>query len=235
MAFYILMVEDDPEICEAVGDFFTDKSGGQFQMEYAKDGDCAMELLYEKEYDLVLLDVMLPKISGFEICQYIRNSSTCPIIFVTARGRQDDILAGYELGADDYVVKPFSIAELYAKVHALLKRSKGMVLAQELVCGQIRLNPVTLQVYAGKEKREIPLAAKEFHLLRVLMDHRGSVVSRDMLLTRIWGYDFDGSERVVDNHIRKLRKALGDCGKQIQTVFGHGYRLRDENERRESS
>lgn len=227
MAFYILMVEDDPEICEAVGDFFTEKSGGRLRMEFAQDGDRAMELLYETEYDLVLLDVMLPKVSGFDICRYLRRSSICPIIFVTARGRQDDILAGYELGADDYVVKPFSIAELYAKVHALLKRSKGMILTEEVACGQIRLNPITLQVFAGDEKCEVILAAKEYHLLRVLMDHRGEVVSRDFLLTRIWGYDFDGSERVVDNHIKKLRKALGDCGKQIQTVFGHGYRLRD--------
>lgn len=225
MAFNILMVEDDRQICEVVGDFFAGKSGGELELSFAADGDRAMEMLYETEYDLVLLDVMLPKVSGFEICRYIRSGSICPIIFVTARGRQEDVLMGYELGADDYVVKPFSVAELYAKVNALLKRSKGMVIAKEINCGQIFLNPLTLQVFVGEEHMEVSLPAKEYHLLKVLMEHEGELVSRDFLLTRIWGYDFDGNERVVDNHIKKLRKALGEQGRQIQTVFGRGYRM----------
>ena len=225
MAFQILMVEDDRQICEIVGDYFSDKSENAVEVEFASDGDLAMEKLYEKEYDLVLLDVMLPKVSGFEICRYIRSNSICPIVFVTARGRQEDVLKGYELGADDYVVKPFLVAELYAKVNALLKRSKGMIMSKEINCGQIYLNPLTLQVYVGKDREEINLAAKEYHLLKVLMEHEGEIVSRDFLLTRIWGYDFDGNERVVDNHIKKVRKALGEYGDQIQTVFGRGYRM----------
>ena len=225
MAFHILMVEDDRQICEVVGDFFDGKSDGELELNFATDGDRAMEMLYEMEYDLVLLDVMLPKLSGFEICRYIRSGSICPIIFVTARGRQEDVLKGYELGADDYVVKPFSVAELSAKVNALLKRSKGMVLAKEINCGQIYLNPLTLQVFLGEAHKEVILPAKEYHLLKVLMEHEGEMVSRDFLLTRIWGYDFDGNERVVDNHIKKLRKALGEYGGQIHTVFGWGYRL----------
>ena len=225
MAFHILMVEDDSQVCEAVEDYFKEKSEGELEIEFAADGDGAMEMLYETEYDMVLLDVMLPKVSGFEICRYIRGDSICPVIFVTARGRQEDILKGYELGADDYVVKPFSIAELYAKVNALLKRSKGMVIAKEINCGQIWLNPVTLRVYVGDKRTEINLPAKEYHLLKVLMEHADQIVSRDFLLIRIWGYDFDGNERVVDNHIKKLRKALGEYGSQIQTVFGRGYRL----------
>ena len=225
MAFHILMVEDDSQICEVVEDCFKEKSEGELEIEFAVDGDTAMEMLYETEYDLVLLDVMLPKVSGFEICRYIRGDSICPVIFVTARGRQEDILKGYELGADDYVVKPFSIAELYAKINALLKRSKGMVIAKEINCGQIWLNPVTLRVYVGDKRTEVNLPAKEYHLLKVLMEHADQIVSRDFLLIRIWGYDFDGNERVVDNHIKKLRKALGENGSQIQTVFGRGYRL----------
>ncbi len=225
MAFHILMVEDDIQICEVVEDFFTGKSNGELELDITGDGDEAMEMLYETEYDLVLLDVMLPKVSGFEICRYIRSNSICPIIFVTARGRQEDVLKGYELGADDYVVKPFSVAELYAKVNALLKRSKGMVLAKEINCGQIYLNPLTFQVFVGEEHKEVILPAKEYQLLKVLMEHEGELVSRDLLLTRIWGYDFDGNERVVDNHIKKLRKALGEQGGQIHTVFGRGYRL----------
>ena len=225
MAFHILMVEDDAEICEVVEDFFVEKSGHEMELQFAADGGSAFEMLYETEYDMVLLDVMLPHVSGFEICRYIRQNSICPIIFVTARGRQEDILMGYELGADDYVVKPFSLAELFAKVNALLKRAKGMVRGKEINCGQIYLNPITLQVFAGADRREIVLAAKEYHLLRLLMEHAGELMTRDELLTRIWGYDFDGNERVVDNHIKKLRKALGEFGKQIQTVFGRGYRL----------
>ncbi|MCR5700871.1 MAG: response regulator transcription factor [Lachnospiraceae bacterium] len=226
MAFQILMVEDDRQIYEVVGDFLTDKSENKITVEFAEDGDKATEMLYEKEYDLVLLDVMLPGVSGFEICRFIRSNSICPIVFVTARGRQEDVLKGYELGADDYVVKPFSVAELYAKVNALLRRSKGMIKARKINCGQIYLNPLTLQVYVGDERKEITLAAKEYHLLKVLIEHVDETLSRDYLLTRIWGYDFDGNERVVDNHIKKVRKALGEYGKQIQTVFGRGYRMR---------
>ena len=106
-----------------------------------------------------------------------------------------------------------------------LKRSAGMVLAKEINCGQIYLNPHSLQVFVGKEHKEIILPAKEYHLLKLLMEHEGEIVSRDFLLTRIWGYDFDGNERVVDNHIKKLRKALGEYGNQIKTVFGRGYRM----------
>lgn len=225
MAFQILMVEDDRQICEVVGDYFTDKSENNILVEFAEDGDMAMEKLYDTEYDLVLLDVMLPKVSGFEICRYIRSNSICPIVFVTARGRQEDVLKGYELGADDYVVKPFSVAELYAKVNALLKRSKGMIKAKEINCGQIYLNPLTLQVYVGDDGKEVALTAKEYHLLKVLIEHPDETLSRDFLLVRIWGYDFDGNERVVDNHIKKLRKILGEYGNQIHTVFGRGYRM----------
>lgn len=239
MAFHILMVEDDSAICEVVEDYFIEKSNHELELEFAGDGDKAMEMLYEKEYDLVLLDVMLPgdslgiapggslhsDASGFEICRYIRSGSICPIIFVTARGRQEDILRGYELGADDYVVKPFSIAELYAKVNALLRRSKGMIQSKEISCGQIYLNPLTLQVFVGEDHREVALPAKEYHLLKVLIEHKGEMVTRDYLLTRIWGYDFDGNERVVDNHIKKLRKALMEYGGLIKTVFGRGYKI----------
>ena len=232
MAFQILMVEDDPEICEVVRDYFQEKSNDTMKLHFAGDGDRAMELLYETEYDLVLLDVMVPRVSGFDICKYLRRESDIPIIFVTARSRQEDVLRGYELGADDYVVKPFSLAELYAKVNALLKRSKGMVCAEEMVCGQICLNPLTLQVFVGQTREEISLPAKEYHMLRLLMERAGKSVSRDFLLSRIWGVEFEGNERVVDNHVKKLRKALGEYGGQIHTVFGRGYCLR-ENDRRE--
>ncbi len=127
MAYNILVVEDSDRIRETIGDFFAAKSGGTMQLSFAEDGDRGLDMLYEHEYDLVLLDIVLPGTSGFELCRELRTNSGCPIIFLTALGTESDILHGYELGADDYAVKLFSLAALYAKALALIKRSKGMV------------------------------------------------------------------------------------------------------------
>jgi DNA-binding response OmpR family regulator len=144
-------------------------------------------------------------------------------MFLTARAREEDLLYGYELGCDDYVIKPFSLAAVYAKCTALLKRANGMVLIPELVCGAIRMNLRTLTVTANGGP--IALAPKEFALLKYLLEHKNWVVSRDMLLDRIWGNDYFGSGRVVDNHIKKLRHKLGLAGSQIRTVITQGYKL----------
>lgn len=177
MAYKFLVVEDSAQIREMIGDYFAAKSGGEIELDFAQTGDIGLEKIYACEYDLVLLDIMLPGASGFEICRQLRSKSGCPIIFITALGRQDDILHGYELGADDYIVKPFS------------------------------------------------LAPKVYFLLKLLMDNKDRVMSRDTIITKVWGYDFDGDERVVDNHIKKLRKALGSESKRVRTVFGGGYKL----------
>jgi DNA-binding response OmpR family regulator len=133
-------------------------------------------------------------------------------------------LHGYSLGCDDYIVKPFSLAELYAKVKALIKRTKGMVRKDEIMtAGKISLNPYRYTVFV--EDEEIILTPKEFTILKILMENRGQVVSREEFLIRVWGYDFEGSERVVDNQIKKLRKSLGNASKQIKTVFKRGYKL----------
>ena len=222
MAYNVLLVEDDAQIREVITDYFGSK-GDVIAVQTADDGDKGLELIYENEYDLIMLDVMLPGTDGFSICRSIRAESSVPVLFLTARGREEDVLYGYDLGCDDYIVKPFSLAELYAKTNALLKRSKGMTVAESITCGNITLNPVTFAVTAcGKA---IELAPKEYALLKYLMEHKNWVVGRDTLLTRIWGYDYDGGERVVDNHIKKLRRELGAAGAQIKTVITKGYKL----------
>ncbi|MBR6045570.1 MAG: response regulator transcription factor [Ruminococcus sp.] len=224
MAFRILTVEDSAQIREMIGDYFSAKGKDVFTVDFAPDGNTGLAMLYENEYDLVLLDIMLPGASGFEICRTVRSGSAVPIIFMTALGSESDILRGYDLGADDYIVKPFSLAALYAKCLALVKRAKGMVQRGEVItCGGIGLDPVKMTVTVNGETVET--APKEYFLLKLLMDNKERVLSREAIITKVWSYDFDGDERVVDNHIKKLRKALGSESKRIKTVFGGGYKL----------
>ena len=223
MAYRILLAEDDPQIREMITDYISEKSEGRLLIVCAQDGTEALAMLRQEEYDLILLDVMMPGIDGFSLCREIRSDSDVPILFLTARAREEDVLYGYALGCDDYIIKPFSLAALLAKIEALLNRAKGTVLQKTLVCGGISVNLRTLQVTA--DGSSVLLAPKEFALLRYLMEHKGWVLSRDQLLTSIWGADYFGSDRVVDNHIKKLRKALGSAGRQIRTVIARGYQL----------
>ena len=225
MKYNLLLVEDDKYIREIIEDYFSEKKDPVFIVHSAKDGDEGMEMIYEQEFDLVLLDIMMPGVDGFTICREIRKNSICPIIFLTARGREEDILYGYQLGCDDYIVKPFSLAQLFAKVTAILKRAKGIVGAEMFVCGSISLNPTTFEVQVGGVNVELP--PKEFAILKYLMENKGRVVGREQLLIKIWGYDFEGNERVVDNHVKKLRKMLGSAGGQIKTVITKGYKLEE--------
>lgn len=235
MRYKILLVEDDAQIREVIEDYFSchkDISDIGKAVEEdkvtvisAKDGEEGLVRIAEENFDLVILDIMLPGVDGFELCRVLRKDSTVPVIFLTARGSEEDRLKGYMLGCDDYVVKPFSLAVLYAKARALVKRAKGMVITNAMELGQVRLLPERGIVYA--EGRQVRLAPKEFELLRYLMEHQRQVVSRERLLISLWGYDFDGGERVVDNHIKKLRKKLGKCGKQIKTVIKKGYKMEE--------
>ncbi|MDE6024138.1 MAG: response regulator transcription factor [Lachnospiraceae bacterium] len=223
--YSILLVEDDFNIMEVISDYFTEKGKDSLMLYTAVDGNQGMEMIYEREYDLVLLDIMLPGLDGFSLCRELRKRSTVPIIFLTAKAREQDVLLGYDLGCDDYIVKPFSLAALYAKVFAMLKRSKGLVGNDVLFCGEIKLNPVTYVVTVSE--KEIILPPKEYMLLKYMLERKGKVIERETLLINIWGYDFEGNDRVVDNHIKKLRKALGDAGKQIKTIVSKGYKLSD--------
>ena len=218
----ILMVEDDPKIREGILDYFSGKAP-EYEMDTATDGRQGMEKIEENVYDLILLDVMLPEMSGFELMLRIRRTMDVPVIFMTARTGEDDRLYGYELGCDDYVCKPFSLAELLAKVHALIRRSKGAVLDDVMRCGDIEIHKRAFAVKVCGEPVELP--PKELAILMILMEKPGWAFSRDTLLDRAWGMDYYGNDRVVDNHVKKLRKSLGDAGRQIKTVFTKGYKI----------
>ncbi|MBN7771748.1 response regulator transcription factor [Clostridium aminobutyricum] len=223
MAYQFLLVEDDAEIREIIIDYFHEKSGGEFNIDAVESGSEGWQKCMGNEYDLVLLDIMLPEVDGFTLCRELRKKSDVPIVFITARHGVDDRLHGYRLGCDDYILKPFLLAELYAKAIALVKRAKGMVRNEMMIVGKIRLDPYRCTAYT--EQVEVSLAPIEFALLKILMENSGRTVSRESLLIRVWGYDYEGNERVVDNHMKKLRKALGEASSQIKTVFKRGYKL----------
>ncbi len=216
-----LLVEDDRQIREIISEYFSEKD--DIRLYTAADGDTGLDMIREREFDVIMLDIMLPGTDGFTVCREIRRRSAVPVLFLTARGGEEDIIHGYDLGCDDYIVKPFSLAALYGKLIALIRRDKGIVADKTIVCGRITLDPVTFTVTA--DGKEAELAPKEYALLKYLMEHVNWVIDRDTLLDRVWGVDYYGSERVVDNHIKNLRKALGSAGSQIKTVIGGGYRI----------
>ena len=219
----MLCVEDDSQIREIIEDYFTAKKENEFDITLAKDGLEAKDLLEENEFDIVLLDVMLPHLDGFSICRLIRKKSDVPVIFLTARTMEEDVLLGFETGCDDYVTKPFSLATLYAICIALLNRAKGTVLNETSTIGKISINYNSMVVTVDGSIIELP--PKEYELLAYLFKHKDWVISRETLLNAVWGYDFEGGERVVDNHIKKLRKNLGSAGEQIKTVISKGYKI----------
>ncbi len=223
MKYRMLCVEDDSQIREIIEDYFTAKKENEFDITLAKDGLEAKDLLEENEFDIVLLDVMLPHLDGFSICRLIRKKSDVPVIFLTARTMEEDVLLGFETGCDDYVTKPFSLATLYAKCIALLNRAKGTVLSETSTIGKISINYNSMVVTVDGSNIELP--PKEYELLAYLFKHKDWVISRETLLNAVWGYDFEGGERVVDNHIKKLRKNLGSAGEQIKTVISKGYKI----------
>lgn len=218
----VLIVEDSFQIREAVTDFFTEKSEGAFTVDAAADGEEGMKAVTENTYDLVILDIMLPGPSGFMICKKLREKSDCPIVFLTALGTEDNILQGYETGADEYMVKPFSLKVLYTKCLILLDRIGRREKERVLESGDIKLYPSRMQVFTNDG--EVELAPKEYFLLKALLENKGHVLGRSRLLDLVWGADFDGSDRVVDSHIKKIRHKLGPCGDHIKTVIGGGYK-----------
>jgi len=225
VTYKILLVEDDLDLQEIIADFFGDKSNEEIAFTCITNGADALLYANDSAFDLVLLDVMLPDVDGFTICREFRKHNDVPIMFLTARQDEVDRLHGYSLGCDDYIVKPFSNAELYAKANALIRRAKGIIGESVLTVGKIRLDIYRCTVFV--EDVEIILAPKEFAMLRFLMEYRGHVVSRESLLVNIWGYDSDVSDRVIDNHVKKLRKALGTAAGQVKTVVKNGYKLEE--------
>ena len=217
----ILIVEDEARLREVLCDYFTSRGDMPFQ---AENGAQALELINENEYDAVLLDIMMPELDGLSVCRAVRRTNDVPIIFLTALSDEEDRLTGFGLGADDYVTKPFSMSVLYAKTAALIRRNKRSVIeGDRITAGDITLEIPTRRVFAGKN--EIFLTPKEFALLRCLMQNKNMVMSREQLLVKCWGYDYEGESRAVDTHIKRLREKLGGCAGCIKTVIKAGYKL----------
>lgn len=221
MSQRILIAEDEPRLLEIICDYF--RSRGDCPIP-AKNGLEALELAESTEVDGVLLDIMMPGLDGLSVCRALRKKSDVPIIFLTALSDEEDKLLGYELGADDYVTKPFSLAVLYAKITALINRSRGNVLTgDQLTVGDIRIVLSSQKVFVGGT--EIGVTPKEYSLLLCLMRNRNTVLSREQLLVKCWGYDYEGEARAVDTHIRRLRDKLKEAAGQIKTVYKSGYKM----------
>ena len=220
---HILIVEDEPDIQELLCAYLRDAGYGTTA---AGDGVAALELFQSRPFDLVLLDLMLPKIDGFGVCELIRRQSQVPILMLTALDGEEEQLRGFRLNIDDYVTKPFSMPVLLEKIRVILRRSGGTV-----EDGPLRYRDLSLDLDAREvrlEGRTLELTAREFELLHTFLSAPGRVFTREMLLSKLWGYDFFGDERVVDSHIKNLRRKLGR--NYIETVRGVGYRAAKEAE-----
>ena len=218
---HILIVEDEPDIQELLCAYLQDAGFGTAA---AGDGVAALELFQSRPFDLVLLDLMLPKIDGFGVCELIRRQSQVPILMLTALDGEGEQLRGFRLNIDDYVTKPFSMPVLLEKIRVILRRSGGTV-----EDGPLRYRDLSLDLDAREvrlEGRTLELTAREFELLHTFLSAPGRVFTREMLLSKLWGYDFFGDERVVDSHIKNLRHKLGRD--YIETVRGVGYRAAKE-------
>ena len=216
----LLIVEDDPVLGSLIQDFFERE---EWDCCLIQDGEMALELFEEQSFDLILLDVMLPKKDGFAVCKKIRESSDVPIFFITARVLEEDELHGYSLGADDYITKPFSLPVLYAKATTLMKRLRGNESLRILKKGNIEIDLGTKQVVIAGEFCHLPKL--QYEILLYLLENPNRILTRDQILIRFWGYDFEGNERVVDTHIKKLRKAIAGSDCKITTVHKAGYRM----------
>ena len=220
--FKILFADDEAKIREAVSDYFTAKG---VEVHLAEDGGKAVELVEENEYDLIILDVMMPVLNGLEACKRIRKISKAPILFLSALGEERDLLGGYSSGADDYIVKPFPLSVLFEKSQKMMRRYRGVNDENLIISGGITLDKNRFKVFAGVE--EIKLSSKDFQLLEYLMTNKNIVLSRHIILSRVWGYDFECDDRVVDTHIKIIRKALGEKACAIKTVVNVGYKFEE--------
>lgn len=219
----ILLVEDEQILREVMKDYLL--HDGYTVLE-AEDGQQALELFADGDMDLVILDIMLPKVDGWTVCRRIRKTSNVPVIMLTARADEDDSLLGYELGADDYLIKPYNPRILLAKVKRFLMRSARMQDNTDKIEGSgIVLSPATRTVTVNGKMCD--LTHTEFEILCYLMKNRGIVITRDQLISKIWGYDFYGDEKTINSHMRNLRSKLGECAEQIVTVIRCGYKYED--------
>lgn len=223
--YKILVVDDEPKIREVIKEYAV-FSG--FEVTEAEDGMSAVGLCKLNDYDLIVMDIMMPKLDGFSACKEIRKTKDIPTIMLSARGEEYDKLFGFELGIDDYVVKPFSPKELIARINAILSRRKGSVAPpqQTLKFGGLEINIAARTVTVDGKK--VDLTPKEYDLLFYLVENKNIALSRDKLLSDIWGYDFFGDDRTIDTHIKNLRNNLGPYRDYIVTLRGVGYKFEYE-------
>ena len=221
----VLMVDDESRMRKLVSDFLTRKG---YQVIEAGDGEEAIDKFYEdKNISLVILDVMMPKMNGWDTCRQIRKNTNVPIIMLTAKSDEASELNGFDCGADEYISKPFSPKILTARVDALIRRSYSIDSSEMIDVGGIVINKAAHIVKINDE--EIELSFKEFELLTYFVDNKGIALSREKILNNVWNYDYFGDARTIDTHVKKLRKKLGDKGDYIKTIWGMGYKFEVED------
>ena len=221
----ILVVDDESRMRKLVKDFLTKKG---FTVIEAGDGEEAVDKFFEvKDIALIILDVMMPKMDGWQVCREIRQYSKVPIIMLTAKSDEKDELQGFDLGVDEYITKPFSPKILVARVEAILRRSNVLAADDTMEAGGIELNKAAHEVLI--DGKSVELSYKEFELLAYFMSNQGVALSRERILNNVWNYDYFGDARTIDTHVKKLRKKLGDKGDYIKTIWGMGYKFEVED------
>ncbi|MCU5600872.1 MULTISPECIES: response regulator transcription factor [Bacillus cereus group] len=218
MSYHILVVEDDQEIQELIKQFLMSQ---QYIVEVASDGLEGMKQFNKQSFDLILLDVMMPNLNGFEVAKMIRSHSTIPIIMLTALEEEQDQMKGFDIGIDDYMTKPFSFHVLLRRVEAVLRRSYDQSIYNHLVFKEIHVDCDAYKVYVNE--MEIPLTTKEFEILQLLVRNEKKVITRENIIEKVWGYDYHGETRLIDTHIKNIRKKLDTS--YIKTVKGIGYKI----------
>lgn len=217
----ILVVDDESRMRKLVRDFLAKQN---FEVLEAGNGEEALDIFYgTKDIALIILDVMMPKMDGWEVCREIRKESKVPIIMLTARGDERDELLGFELGVDEYISKPFSPKILVARVEAILRRTSQISTEDILAAGGIELNKAAHLV--SIDGQNIELSYKEFELLTYFMENQGIALSREKILNSVWNYDYFGDARTIDTHVKKLRSKMGEKGEYIKTIWGMGYKF----------
>ena len=221
----ILVVDDESRMRKLIKDFL-EREG--YAILEAGDGMQALDIFYEnKDVSLIILDVMMPRMDGWEVCKEVRRSSTVPIVMLTARSEERDELKGFELGVDEYISKPFSPKILVARVNALLKRVKGVGADSVIDAGGIAVDKAAHIVKVDGE--QIELSVKEFELLVYFLENQKMALTREKILNHVWDYDYFGDARTIDTHVKKLRSKLGEKGNYIKTIWGMGYKFEVES------
>lgn len=217
----ILVVDDESRMRKLVKDFLVKKN---FDVLEAEDGAAALDIFYEvKNLSLIILDVMMPKLDGWQVCREIRENSKIPIIMLTAKGDEKDELQGFDLGVDEYISKPFSPKILVARVEAILRRSNAIAEEDTIEAGGIVVDQAAHSVSIDGEL--IDLSFKEFELLTYFLENEGLALSREKILNHVWNYDYFGDARTIDTHVKKLRSKMGAKGEYIKTIWGMGYKF----------